>query len=192
MGRRCAPKWLGLAHCCLAAPGRSQWQYAACTLPLDWPGRWWHQLLGADPDPAVLHGAGLPACRAVDDDGFTRIAIVLSLMRQALGTQSAPPNQVIIGLSLFHLLRDEPDAGQGLRRGLAALQRRHHPVRRRLQRGEVPMRGWMLKQTRQSDVALFARLAKLDAKVKPEDVPFRCWCRPSSRASSRARSRSPS
>jgi flagellar biosynthetic protein FliP len=42
-----------------------------------------------------------------------------------------------------------------------------------LRRAEVPMRGFMLKQTRQSDVQLFARLAKLDPAVKGEDVPFK-------------------
>jgi flagellar biosynthesis protein FliP len=42
-----------------------------------------------------------------------------------------------------------------------------------LKRGEVPMREFMLKQTRQSDVALFSRLAKVDANVKAEDVPFK-------------------
>ena len=45
--------------------------------------------------------------------GFTRIVIVLSLLRQALGTQAAPPNQVIVGLSAVpDLLRDVPDAGR--------------------------------------------------------------------------------
>jgi len=42
-----------------------------------------------------------------------------------------------------------------------------------LERGQVPMREFMLKQTRQSDVALFSRLAKLDPAVKPEQVPFK-------------------
>ena len=106
--------------------------------------------------------------------GFTRIVIVLSLMRQALGTQAAPPNQVIVGLSLFltffvmspTLDKVYADAWQPYSAGQIAFDVA-------LDRAQVPMRGFMLKQTRQSDVALFARLAKLDADVKPEAVPFK-------------------
>jgi flagellar biosynthetic protein FliP len=105
---------------------------------------------------------------------FTRIAIVLSLMRQALGTQAAPPNQVIIGLSLFltffvmspTLDRVYADAWQPYSTGQIQFDEA-------LKRAEVPMRGFMLKQTRQADVALFSRLAKLDAAIKAEDVPFK-------------------
>ncbi len=105
---------------------------------------------------------------------FTRIAIVLSLMRQALGTQAAPPNQVIIGLSLFltffvmspTLDKVYADAWQPYSAGQIQFDEA-------LRRAEVPMRGFMLKQTRQADVALFSRLAKLDAGIKPEDVPFK-------------------
>ena len=105
---------------------------------------------------------------------FTRIAIVLSLMRQALGTQAAPPNQVIIGLSLFltffvmspTLDRVYSEAWQPYSAGQIQFDEA-------LTRAEVPMRGFMLKQTRQADVALFSRLAKLDPSIKPEDVPFK-------------------
>ncbi len=106
--------------------------------------------------------------------GFTRIVIVLSLMRQALGTQAAPPNQVIVGLSLFltffvmspTLDKVYADAWQPYSAGQIGFEVA-------LQRAEPPMRGFMLKQTRQADVALFSRLAKLDGAVKPEDVPFK-------------------
>jgi flagellar biosynthetic protein FliP len=106
--------------------------------------------------------------------GFTRIVIVLSLMRQALGTQAAPPNQVIVGLSLFltffvmspTLDKVYTDAWQPYSEGKIGFEVA-------LDRAQGPMRGFMLKQTRQSDVALFSRLAKLEADVKPEDVPFR-------------------
>ncbi|MGQ3052722.1 MAG: flagellar type III secretion system pore protein FliP [Roseateles sp.] len=105
---------------------------------------------------------------------FTRIAIVLSLMRQALGTQAAPPNQVIVGLSLFltffvmspTLDRVYAEAWQPYSAGQIQFDQA-------LTRAEVPMRSFMLKQTRQADVALFSRLAKLDASVKAEDVPFK-------------------
>lgn len=106
--------------------------------------------------------------------GFTRIVIVLSLMRQALGTQAAPPNQVIVGLSLFltffvmspTLDKVYAEAWQPYSAGQIAFDEA-------LKRAEVPMRGFMLKQTRQADVALFSRLAKLEGEIKPEAVPFK-------------------
>ncbi len=106
--------------------------------------------------------------------GFTRIVIVLGLLRQALGTQAAPPNQVIVGLSLFltffvmspTLDKVYADAYKPYSAGQISAEEA-------MARGEGPMRQFMLKQTRQSDLALFARLAKLDPKVKTEDVPLR-------------------
>jgi flagellar biosynthetic protein FliP len=106
--------------------------------------------------------------------GFTRIVIVLSLLRQALGTQAAPPNQVVVGLSLFltffvmgpTLDKVYADAYQPFAANKIAFDEA-------LKRGEVPMREFMLRQTRQSDVALFARLAKVDASVPSSDVPFK-------------------
>ena len=80
--------------------------------------------------------------------GFTRIVIVLSLLRQALGTQSAPPNQVIIGLFLFltffvmgpTLDKVYQDAYQPYAKGSISFEQA-------LDRGEAPMRQFMLKQT---------------------------------------------
>jgi len=105
---------------------------------------------------------------------FTRIVIVLSLLRQALGTQAAPPNQVVIGLSLFLTFfvmaptidKVYADAYQPYAENRIAFEEA-------LKRGESPVRGFMLKQTRQTDVMLFAKLAKLDAGTKTEEVPFK-------------------
>ncbi|MBA4343811.1 MAG: flagellar biosynthetic protein FliP [Methylibium sp.] len=106
--------------------------------------------------------------------GFTRIVIVLSLMRQALGTQAAPPNQVIIGLSLFlTFFVMSPTLDKVYSEAWQPYSTNQIAFDEALKRAEVPMRSFMLKQTRQADVALFSRLAKLDASVKPEDVPFR-------------------
>ncbi|MBD9533817.1 flagellar type III secretion system pore protein FliP [Comamonas sp. CMM01] len=106
--------------------------------------------------------------------GFTRIVIVLSLLRQALGTQSSPPNQVIIGLSLFLTLfvmgptldRVYEDAYKPYSSGAITFEAA-------VGKAELPMRDFMQRQTRQSDYALFARLAKLPADTKIEDAPFR-------------------
>ena len=104
---------------------------------------------------------------------FTRIVIVLSLLRQAMGTQSAPPNQVIIGLSLFlTFFVMSPTFDQVYERAWAPYSAGTLPAEQALQQGLQPMREFMLKQTRQSDVQLFARLAKLPPEVKGEDVPL--------------------
>jgi flagellar biosynthetic protein FliP len=105
--------------------------------------------------------------------GFTRIVIVLSLLRQALGTQAAPPNQVIIGMSLFlTFFVMAPTFDQVYERAWAPYAAGTMPVDEALQTGVQPLREFMLKQTRQSDVMLFARLAKLPAEVPGADVPL--------------------
>jgi len=106
--------------------------------------------------------------------GFTRIVIVLSLLRQALGTQSAPPNQVIIGLSLFlTLFVMGPTLDKVYQDAYAPYTANQISFEQALERGEAPMRAFMLKQTRQSDFELFAKLAKLPADVTAETAPFR-------------------
>jgi flagellar biosynthetic protein FliP len=106
--------------------------------------------------------------------GFTRIVIVLSLLRQALGTQSAPPNQVIIGLSLFLTFfvmgptfdKIYVDAYEPYSRGALSFENA-------LVKAEVPARAFMVKQTRESDFSLFAKLAKLPLDVKADTAPMR-------------------
>jgi flagellar biosynthetic protein FliP len=105
---------------------------------------------------------------------FTRIVIVLSLLRQALGTQAAPPNQVVVGLSLFLTFfvmgptidKVYADAYQPYATNRIAFEEA-------LKRGESPVREFMMKQTRQADVMLFAKLARIDPAVKTADVPFK-------------------
>jgi flagellar biosynthetic protein FliP len=106
--------------------------------------------------------------------GFTRIVIVLSLMRQALGTQAAPPNQVVVGLSLFlTFFVMSPTIDKVYDEAYKPYAASQIAFEEALKRGETPMREFMLKQTRQSDVALFARLAKVDPSVPSADVPFK-------------------
>ncbi len=105
--------------------------------------------------------------------GFTRIVIVLSLVRQALGTQAAPPNQVIVGLSLFlTFFVMAPTFDKIYDKAYAPYAAGQLAVDAALKEGVAPLREFMLKQTRQSDVMLFARLAKLPAEVKGADVPL--------------------
>lgn len=106
--------------------------------------------------------------------GFTRIVIVLSLLRQALGTQSAPPNQVIIGLSLFlTMFVMGPTLDRVYQEAYQPFTANAITFEQAIERGEAPMRAFMLKQTRQSDFALFARLGRLDASVTAETAPLR-------------------
>ncbi|MBC7939263.1 MAG: flagellar type III secretion system pore protein FliP [Chitinophagaceae bacterium] len=106
--------------------------------------------------------------------GFTRIVIVLSLLRQALGTQAAPPNQVIVGLSLFlTFFVMSPTFDKIYEQAYAPYAAGTLAADVALEKGAQPLREFMLKQTRQSDVQLFAKLAKLPADVKGEDVPLR-------------------
>ncbi len=106
--------------------------------------------------------------------GFTRIVIVLSLLRQALGTQSSPPNQVIVGLSLFLTFFvmgptfDKVYADAYLPYTTNAIS-----FDVALEKAEAPMRSFMVKQTRQSDFSLFAKLAKLPPDVKADTAPLR-------------------
>ncbi len=106
--------------------------------------------------------------------GFTRIVIVLGLLRQALGTQAAPPNQVIIGLSLFlTFFVMGPTFDKVYAQAYQPFAENRIAFDEALKRGEAPMREFMLKQTRQTDVQLFAKLAKLPDDVKGEAVPFK-------------------
>lgn len=106
--------------------------------------------------------------------GFTRIVIVLSLLRQALGTQSSPPNQVIIGLSLFlTLFVMGPTLDRVYEEAYVPYTKNTMQFEEAVKKAEVPMREFMVRQTRQTDYALFARLAKLEPETKIEDAPFR-------------------
>nr|WP_252867525.1 flagellar type III secretion system pore protein FliP [Janthinobacterium lividum] len=105
---------------------------------------------------------------------FTRIIIVLSLLRQAIGTQSAPPNQVLVGLALFLTLfvmgpvfdKIYTDAYQPYQENKITMQQA-------LDKGVDPLKTFMLKQTRQADLALFAKMSRSPALQGPEDVPLR-------------------
>ncbi len=106
--------------------------------------------------------------------GFTRIVIVLSLVRQAIGAQSAPPNQVIIGLSLFlTLFVMGPTLDKLYTQAYQPYAANQIPFDQALDRAQLPMREFMGKQTRQSDLQLFSNLAKFKGEIKPATVPFR-------------------
>jgi flagellar biosynthetic protein FliP len=104
---------------------------------------------------------------------FVRIVIVLSLLRQALGTAQTPPNTVIVGLSLFltffvmqPVLQDVyQDAVQPYMQGRLAFE----PA---LAAAEQPIREFMLRQTREDDIAMFMEIARNAPVSDPQQVPF--------------------
>ncbi|MET0268071.1 MAG: flagellar type III secretion system pore protein FliP [Duganella sp.] len=105
---------------------------------------------------------------------FTRIIIVLSLLRQALGTQSAPPNQVLVGLALFlTLFVMGPTFDKIYNEAYLPLQESKISMSEAVDRGVGPLKAFMLKQTREADLALFAKLSRSPELQGPEDVTLR-------------------
>jgi len=91
-----------------------------------------------------------------------------------LGTQSAPPNQVVIGLSLFlTFFVMGPTLDKVYAEAYVPYTKNAMPFEQALDRAEAPLRQFMSKQTRQSDLALFVRLAKLEPGMTAQAVPLR-------------------
>jgi flagellar biosynthesis protein FliP len=105
--------------------------------------------------------------------GFTRILIVLGFIRTAIGTPTAPPNQVLVGIALFLTLfvmaptfhAIQVDAWNPLQ---------HHTIdtAQAIRRAEEPLRTFMFRQTRDGDLALFVRLSRLREQPRTRgDIP---------------------
>jgi flagellar biosynthetic protein FliP len=105
---------------------------------------------------------------------FTRIVIVLSLLRQAIGTLQAPPNQVLIGLALFlTFFVMAPAFEKAYQDAYLPFSENKIDLVTAAERGVAPFREFMLKQTRESDLALFVRLSNTPPLQGPESVPLR-------------------
>ncbi len=105
---------------------------------------------------------------------FTRIIIVLSLLRHALGTQTSPPNQVLVGLALFlTFFVMSPTLERVYTEAYLPLSENKINIMQAGERAADPMRSFMLKQTREADIAMLASVAKIDRIEKPEDTPLR-------------------
>ena len=123
---------------------------------------------------ALMTGITLLPAALLMMTGFVRIVIVLAILRQALGAGQAPPNQVLIGLALFLTLfvmgpvfeRINVDALQPYMVGkietLAAVDK-----------ALVPLKQFMLDQTRESDIATFVRISGGSGYATPQDVPLK-------------------
>lgn len=104
--------------------------------------------------------------------GFTRILIVLGFIRTGLGTPTAPPNQVLVGIALFlTIFVMAPTFTQIKEQAIDPLTAEKITQSEAFERGQKPLREFMFQQTRTTDLALFVKLAKLDRPKTRADVP---------------------
>lgn len=105
---------------------------------------------------------------------FTRIIIVFSLLRHALGTQTSPPNQVLVGLAMFlTFFIMAPVADKVYTEAYLPLSENKISFLEALDRGAVPLRGFMLKQVREADLAMFTKIAKQPKPATADQIPMR-------------------
>jgi flagellar biosynthetic protein FliP len=105
---------------------------------------------------------------------FTRIIIVLSLLRQALGTQSSPPNQVLIGLALFlTFFVMSPTIDKIYTEAYLPFSEEKIGIIEALDKASLPLKAFMLHQTRETDIALFAQIAGSEEIESPDQVPLK-------------------
>ena len=105
---------------------------------------------------------------------FTRIIIVLSLLRSALGTQGSPPNQVLIGLALFMtIFIMSPVLDEIYTKSYQPLSANQISKTEAMEKAAIPLKSFMLKQTRQSDLALYIKMSNSSNIQDANDVPFK-------------------
>ena len=105
---------------------------------------------------------------------FTRIAIVFHFLRQALGTQEMPSNQMMVGLTLFLTFVIMAPVGERIHAdAVVPAMAGQIDVTEALTRGAPPLREFMLKQTRETDLALFVELGRVPRPSTPADLPMR-------------------
>ena len=104
---------------------------------------------------------------------FLRITIVLHFLRQALGTQTAPSNQVLIALAMFlSLIVVQPVAEQVYHKGWEPLENGQVSASQAWEQSSEPIRGFLLRFAREKDIRLFIDLTHSPAPAKPADVPL--------------------
>ncbi len=105
---------------------------------------------------------------------FVRILIVFHFLRQALGTQNTPSNQTLIGLALFlTYFVMAPLGAQINAAAIVPFEHNHITAVQAIKRGSVPLRDFMLKFTREKDLALLTEIAGLPRPAQPSDLPMR-------------------
>ena len=116
---------------------------------------------------------GLAPSLLIMTTSFARIIIALHFLRSALGTQQAPPNQILVGLALFlSLFVMAPAFDEIYEKAVTPYSAGQITEREAIQRGVAPLREFMLKEAEEKDVALFLDLAGLP-KTNKDDIPTR-------------------
>jgi flagellar biosynthetic protein FliP len=120
---------------------------------------------------AVLTVLSLAPSILIMVTAFTRIAVVLSLLRSALGTQTAPPNAVIVGLALFLTgFVMAPTLKEAYRVAIEPLVAGQIQPQEAYNRGVVPFKTFMLKHVREKDLMLFLEMSREPRPERPEDI----------------------
>ena len=104
---------------------------------------------------------------------FVRVIIVLSILRQALGTGQTPPNTVLVGLALFlTFFIMTPVFDEVYKNSLSPYMNGTMPFEQALGKAEAPIRNFMMKQTREDDITMFMQIAQKKEFNSPDDIPF--------------------
>lgn len=104
---------------------------------------------------------------------FTRIIIVLAILRQAIGVQSTPSNQVLIGLALFlTIFIMHPVFNHAYNDGIVPYMNGDIEFTQAIEQTGQPFKEFMLAQTRESDIALFASIGGYKEMQTPQDIPY--------------------
>ncbi len=104
--------------------------------------------------------------------GFTRILVVLGFIRSGLGTPTAPPNQVLVGIALFlTIFVMAPTFASVKKDAIDPLNADKITQQQAFDRGQKPIREFMFRQTREKDLALFVKLSKIERPKTRADVP---------------------
>ena len=104
---------------------------------------------------------------------FTRIIIVLAILRQGLGTAQTPSNQILVGLALFlTFFIMSPVFQEAYTQGVKPYYDENIGTEQAIERTATPFRTFMLAQTREPDIALFANIGGYDTFASPEEVPW--------------------
>ncbi len=105
---------------------------------------------------------------------FVRTVVVLSFLRQGLGVQQTPPGQVLVGLALFVTLFTMAPVFEAVQRdAYSPYERGELTEMQALDKASVPIRGFLLKQTRQNDLELFYMATRTPLPSTPDDVPLK-------------------
>ncbi len=120
----------------------------------------------------VIGGISLVPALLFTVTGFTRILVVLGFIRSGLGTPTAPPNQVLVGIALFlTLFVMQPTLAEVKRVAIDPLAAERITQAEAFERGQKPMRQFMFRQVRDKDLALFVKLAKIERPRTRDDIP---------------------